>query len=604
MLVDGTVDFSKAALAQFEDPPKKFQHAMTQLVQNLQWADKTVAIPHKDILHKAYIGEGGVKVPDNMTKMSNYFFNLQNKQFKTGGGKQEGGDALSSLKGNKKDTRAKTARFSMFVNSDVPTRELIEQVSFEWSRFGTYLGVKELQAISTDTPVLIHNLHNQTARHIIKAEVEKCLKLIQDDIDNDSHIYMHSDIPWDYVNSPVMDINIRSNVPTIPKQKATAISKMPRHLQNCRRITHLEVALEHVERLKFMVARGKKKGIFKEILGPHAHFTEVVNWESPDNDLKRADKFHKDSTNYNASMTSAEVHGFLDLDDKVALKQDGKVVQRVSGRVVLLSLLKLEDNSSLIGEVHQADANGVVLLVYPNIPEAESLITNLIKNPAAFLKFYLDDLGVDNVFVRDLIKKFCDPALIHETHNCKWDSEQKLLSTPEELEEEEDDKLVQQKWFVDIVAQYEEMQVKEGGKKSKNFASAAALYDLDAERSVKTMHEKNDGVENAEEMEEADGEKKKAIESDEVSSLGNGEKESVGGDVEEEGGLQKNVGEEIAPTNEQSGDTPRSGSVRFQVGEDDGAQGSDDSDVEDVTPRAAASAAEDQASPTEAGRSG
>ena len=246
----------------------------------------------------------------------------------------------------------------------------------------------------------------------------------------------------------------------------------------------------------------------------------------------------------------------------MAIKSDGKVIQRVSGRFSLISLLKMGDGSSLIAEVHQAAANEPALLVHPNVPEAEALITNLAKNPAAFLHHYLDGFGVDKAFVRDLVKTFVDPALIHEAANCKWVEETKTVVTPEEQEEEEDEKLGQQSWFVDIVAQYEDLQKKEKGGKSKNFASAAMLYDLDAEKSIKTMHEKNDGVDNAEEMVD-DGK------GDDVSSLGaDGSVEVVG---VKKGGLQKNAGEKVSSTSEQSGDTPKSGSVRFQTEGDDSA---------------------------------
>jgi hypothetical protein len=113
-------------------------------------------------------------------------------------------------------------------------------------------------------------------------------------------------------------------------------------------------------------------------------------------------------------MTSSEIHGFLDLNDKVPIKDDGRVVQRVSGRMVLTSLLKFGDNSSLIAEVHQSEPNGVTVLVYPNTPEAEALIINLVKNPATFLENYLPEIGVESGFVKAVIDRFLDPALVHD----------------------------------------------------------------------------------------------------------------------------------------------------------------------------------------------
>lgn len=109
-------------------------------------------------------------------------------------------------------------------------------------------------------------------------------------------------------------------------------------------------------------------------------------------------------------MTQSEVHGFLNLNEKVTVKG-----QRISGRICLSSLLKFgENNATLIAEVHQAEAGGVAFLVYPNTPAAESLVLNLIKNPAFFLQHYLLDMGVDAEFVEELVTTYCDPCLIHE----------------------------------------------------------------------------------------------------------------------------------------------------------------------------------------------
>jgi hypothetical protein len=66
-------------------------------------------------------------------------------------------------------------------------------------------------------------------------------------------------------------------------------------------------------------------------------------------------------------MTQSEVHGFLNLNEKVTVKG-----QRISGRICLSSLLKFgENNATLIAEVHQAEAGGVAFLVYPNTPAAD-----------------------------------------------------------------------------------------------------------------------------------------------------------------------------------------------------------------------------------------
>jgi hypothetical protein len=315
------------------------------------------------------------------------------------------------------------------------------------------------------------------------SEVKQCLTIAQEDLrtmDPTDHDY-----GWEVVNGPLPEVNSRLNVPHIPGQKAPG-KAMPRHLANCRRNTHLEVASADVDKLKALVAHGKKIGVWKEMMGVHIHPTETVNWDSTQNDRKHAAKFHRASTNFNASMAVSDVHGFGDINDKVAVRENGVIVQRVSGRMIFTTLLRFgSNNSTLVAEVHQAEPNGLVQFVHPNIPDAEGLFLNMAKNPAAFLSNYMPAIGIDPSFVQDAVRRLCNPATIHEALNCKWIAETNTILTPEEQDEDEEDNLESQEWYVDIVAQFNELGKKERDKKGKNYTDAEALYDLDGERSVK-----------------------------------------------------------------------------------------------------------------------
>jgi hypothetical protein len=149
-------------------------------------------------------------------------------------------------------------------------------------------------------------------------------------------------------------------------------------------------------------------------------------------------------------------------------------------------------------------------------------------------------------------------------------------------------------------------------RKSKNYAAAAALYDLDAQRSVGTMHEKHDGIVNLDEVEEktVEGE---VVEVDENGDeLGDGVsedgKKEESGDDDKDMGLKDGFDGEEASINQQSGYSPKRGSVRFNDGNGDGANAGDDesSSIEDVTPgeKATASAAGKSHVPSATGESG
>lgn len=604
-VIEGSIDFSKAALAHLDDNGQKMHFAISELQKDINFSDPVANICHRDILSTIHIGPGGVKTPSNMTRLSCYMLNMNLNQFKAVD--NGGGDALDSISGKKKaGGRGRSMYFTFYLSSDVEPRKIVDMVGFEWCKFGVFLRVKELQATDTSTSLVLWNVCSMIQRATIQEEFSLCLKMIRNDmdfsIDDDEVDY---DVDWATAAVPPPKVNLRSNVPNIPKSK-TQSNKLPKHLLSFRRAFHVEVSVEDEARLKSLVKYGKKKGHFKEILGPHSHVTEVVNWESPASDLKRADGFFRDFINYNASMTITDVEGLLDLNRRIAIKDErGRAVQYVSGRFCLLSLLKLSNGSSAVAEVHQICPNDVVSIVHPNIPEAEKIMCGLRKHPAGFLHYLLKDCGVDEVFVEDLLKEYVDPSLVHEIPHCKWNSKDQTIMTPEELEEEDtSDKLVNQSWFKDIVQQYEEQ--KESSKKSKNYASAAALYDLDATKSVKTMHAANDGEENAEELVEVieDGEGKST---GDMSSLGD-DGSVVVVEAETTERLRKESTGAEAAIDFQSGHTPKSVERRSEGETHDGAEANSDDEssaAESYTAfaTATASAAGSHGSP-EAGKAG
>ncbi len=561
VVVDASLDLAAPALAHYDkDNCKKTVHALKDLIKNLALADKHAALCHKDATETTHIGgSAGIPVPDNMTALGNFLGNLNQKQFgnrqtQPGGDGDE--DALSGIKGGgQKKNNGRFAYFSVFLSCDKDPRELVSQVSFEWTNFGSFIRVKELQEMHTETPVVCYFLFSMVPKRIIQAEWEQCLTTIRDRMHADD-LFIEGGHPFSWGTEAVPASSFRLNVPFIPGTKTQGISKMPRHLQNCRRHFHPEVASKDAEKVRVLIAQGKRWGIFKEKWGAHAHPTEVCTFDTISTDITRTLGTMRGSTNYNASLTCAEVHGFGDLDSRISIRDsEGNTIQRCSGRICLTTLLKLDDGSSAIAEVHQAIPGDVVYLVFPNIPEAEHIVNQLVRHAGGFMLNYLRDGNVDELFVQEFLRRFMDPAMVHEAHQCTWDSETMSIKAPgEEAEEEAAQELQNQSWFKDLVGQYEQLSTNDKAKKSRNYANAAALYDLDAEKSIKTVHKANDGVNNAVEIEE------------DVSTLGEEEatKRGGAGEMEEdEDSSQEELEEEVDSANLRSGDTPKSGRVQF-----------------------------------------
>ena len=112
------------------------------------------------------------------------------------------------------------------------------------------------------------------------------------------------------------------------------------------------------------------------------------------------------------------------------------------------------------------------------------------KNVAAYLINYLPQQGIPETFVRALLKKSVEPELLATASECKWNSETWELTTAEELKDDSTRKDIKKAaWYKNETGRHMKEAKK---KKEKKYADPANLYDLDGDRSVKTIHERND----------------------------------------------------------------------------------------------------------------
>lgn len=307
-------------------------------------------------------------------------------------------------------------------------------------------------------------------------------------------------------------------------------------------------------------------------------------------------------------MTSLEIHGFLNLCGSIDIVKDGKHIASLSGKDCLTTIFKLANGSPLVVEVHQVMGGAPALMVFPNIPEAEAMITSFGKHTAGYALGYMKDAGLEEGFIWEFMEKFCDPSLVHTATDCIFDTKTKTVSTPDEIAEESGaGALEEQSWFIDILKLEEEKSKPKKGR----YANEKVMFKFGEEQSLKTMHKKNevdlsDEVSEGSEVEavaedgdgassarggvslssvQKAGQKKKHLA--EEKRLDSREVQTVASEEEfeyEEDRLQADFDGEHAPGDEQSGYTPASGKVRPNDEDADMASaGSDESSVEDYT---------------------
>ena len=126
---------------------------------------------------------------------------------------------------------------------------------------------------------------------------------------------------------------------------------------------------------------------------------------------------------YHASMVPKGIVGIFDADKTLDIMSVSNLQERV-GELNLrdvLYKLKLSDDSSFLGEVHQAAAMSPLDVVEGNTEEAGKMIEIMNKNVEAFLYHVMRGWNMDEQFIGSLFRATMDPELVADIDNCHWD---------------------------------------------------------------------------------------------------------------------------------------------------------------------------------------
>jgi uncharacterized membrane protein YgcG len=160
----------------------------------------------------------------------------------------------------------------------------------------------------------------------------------------------------------------------------------------------------------------------------------------------------------------------------------------ISLRRVLYKYMKMSDGHNLLLEVHQAAPMGPVDVAIPNAEEAERMMLMMHKNSAAYLYFYLkSNTELGDVLVASLIRATMDPILVNSIEQCKWDAETRVLTTPEDEENNKAKMMEEAAWYND---EFGDHMVDISRKEKAAFATKEALVELNCDHSFKSIHQK------------------------------------------------------------------------------------------------------------------
>ena len=133
---------------------------------------------------------------------------------------------------------------------------------------------------------------------------------------------------------------------------------------------------------------------------------------------------------------------------------------------------------------------GLVQAVIPNTPEAERMILMMNKNVPAYNGNMLKDQGMPETFLVELVRKSCCPTQISEMATCTWDSDSESLTTQRETTEENNRIVLETaSWFKDAFAN---LGPTANGQPKKTAPPPETLFNLEEDRSVKTVHHRHE----------------------------------------------------------------------------------------------------------------
>lgn len=474
-----------------ETPVQEFITNLQELLKNGQLVDKSLAIcPVKETGGARKLRDPAA-IPTNMTLLSAYF-KISNPFGRNPFEKQKVFKNNKEVKGELRDP---TIYFSFAIASDDDPAELLSRVSHEWHRRGgNLLKIKELQTFESETILCLFNVFTATPKNTILYEIQgilgQALDMMNEEEDENA-AEIHFDINDLAPKSNLPAIELRQMNPKTPGQDTSNYSKLSWKASACRKVYHVECDSRYSTEIKRLTQFAKDAGLVERMWGKHAHISEVVDKDSTPSEIRRLARVAQVHCNYQCSMLLEDLIGITDLNASADYYQDGFVSPiKISLRMALLRYVHLSDGHSLMAEVHQSNGvMGRVQAVIPNTPEAEQMILMMNKNLPAYVGFALEDQDFPKEFVMELLKRSCDQSLLAEMTTCSWDGETGILTTQRETRENNKlEELEKAAWFKDAFA---DLNLSKANNPKKLAPPPEALFNLDEERSVQTIHNRN-----------------------------------------------------------------------------------------------------------------
>jgi hypothetical protein len=300
-----------------------------------------------------------------------------------------------------------------------------------------------------------------------------------------------------YGFAPPPQFTLSMQTPKVAGQNTQQFSGWDWRMQNLRKTLHVIVKAEEVQYMQDLFTIAKDTEILTKFYGPNARVVMVFDRQRTKRgeikaDLSKYDmaavaSYVRKHINYQANSRYDGIRGILNLDKEFEVESvtdPTKVVATVTLRAILYKQFKTLDGLPLFCEIHQGEPMGPVDVVVGSYEQAERMILMMNKYSAAYSYYYLTTVGkMDSDFTAQVIKGCFDPVLVRAIDDCQWDEATRVLTTPQDAENEKLAAMESAAWYKDAFGDNVfDMSKKEQSKK----LSLREMEDLHAEHSVKT----------------------------------------------------------------------------------------------------------------------
>ncbi len=212
-------------------------------------------------------------------------------------------------------------------------KEIVNRVSFEFNCLGgSRLSKKTMQAMETETLMMLLFVCNGTDQSSISTDICQILDIAYQDIDEDSMM------PEQYENRDIQKFSIRLNLPWLLEKKSVKDNKAYDHIrEQGKKAFHLEVAKQDLAFFTCLATHAHRMGLDTKYFGKFAKLNATLGKDAPLSDCACLRRCIQGHLNFHLSSTSVTINGIDDLDASESIRNPttGARVARVSLRDML-----------------------------------------------------------------------------------------------------------------------------------------------------------------------------------------------------------------------------------------------------------------------------